>query len=99
MRERILDGFNNGAVEFRAGAFHFECDLFTHTSRQIAHYPRKLAPHQADRLHAAFHHRFLQFGGDQVQTLGYRVERCVFLQGAMLQDLIAGEHQFPNQIH
>src|SRR5579863_4695077 len=64
MSERILDHFQNLAVEFRVGSVHLEFDLFPEFGAKVAHDPRQFLPRVADRLHACLHYAFLQLSGN-----------------------------------
>ena len=89
MSERILDCLDDGLVEFRLFALHLDGHFLAATERDVAHRPRKLAPDVSDGLHAGLHHPFLQFGGDQVQTLGGGQKGSVFCAAGEEQDLVA----------
>jgi hypothetical protein len=67
--ERILDQVEHLPVELGFGAEHFQLDLLVELGREIAHDARQLLPCIADRLHAGFHHPFLQLGGDVGEAL------------------------------
>ncbi len=97
--ERILDGFDDGPVEFRLLPFHLQLDLFPQGYGHIAHHARQVLPHHPDGLHAGLHDAFLQLGGNQVQPLRGRVEGGILALGVELEDLIAGQYQFPHQVH
>ena len=66
---------------------------------EVADDARELAPDVADRLHARLHDAFLQLGGDQVQALRRAGEGEVALGGGELENLVAGQHQFADQVH
>ena len=89
MSERILDCLDDGLVEFRLFALHLDGHFLAATERDVAHRPRKLAPDVSDGLHAGLHDHFLQFGGDQVQTLGGGQKGSVFCAAGEEQDLVA----------
>ena len=74
-------------------------DLLAAGHRQVADDARELAPDVADRLHARLHDAGLQLGGQQVQPLHGAQEGRVFLRGAELHDLVAGQDQFADQGH
>ena len=65
----ILDGFNDGLIEFSFGAFHFDAHLFAASGGNIANRSGKLSPDVSYRLHPGFHYPFLQLSGDQIQPL------------------------------
>ena len=69
MGQRVLDHFEHLAVELGLGAAHLELDLLVEFGGEIAHDARQLLPGIADRLHARFHHPFLQLGGDVGEPL------------------------------
>ena len=99
VRQRIFDGFNDGLVELGVLAFHLEADFLATHLGQIAHHPRELCPHIADRLHARLHDTLLQLGGDTIEALCRSTDQRVTLLRRVLQDLVAGQDQFAHQIH
>ena len=90
VHERVFDGFDDRAVEFRFSAFHLQVKLLAQGDGHIAHHARQFVPHRADGLHARLHHAFLQFGGNQVQPLRGGVQSRIFPVGVELQNLVAG---------
>ena len=60
MGQRVLDQFQHLPVELGIGAEHFQLDLFRQFTGEVAHQTRQLVPRIADRLHAGFHHPFLE---------------------------------------
>ncbi len=96
--ERVLDRLDDGLVELGFGALHLDLDLLADLGGEIADYARQLVPDHPDGLHTGAHDAFLKFAGDQVEALRGTVAGAV-LAGRPLQDLIAGQHQFPDQVH
>ena len=74
VRQRILDQVEHLAIEFGLGAGHFQFDLLAEIGGKVAHDARQLLPGIGDRLHARFHHAFLQLGGDVGETLQRNLE-------------------------
>ena len=72
--QRILDQFEDLAVELGLGADHFELDILAQLVAEIAHDPRQFLPGIADRLHARLHDAFLQFGRHIGQPLQRHLE-------------------------
>lgn len=99
MRQRILDGFDDGLVEFGLLALHRDAHLFATAQRHVAHRPGKLAPNVADGLHAGFHDAFLQLGREQIQPLAGRQQFCVFGGIRILQDLVAQQDELAHAVH
>jgi hypothetical protein len=65
------------------------------TSRTV----REPAPDASDGLHARLHHALLQFGRDQVEPLPSCHQIGVFHFLGELEDLVARQHQLPDQVH
>ena len=99
VREGIFDGLDDGFVEFGFFAFHLDADLLAAHRGDVAHGAREFAPDVADRLHARFHHAFLQFGGDEVEPLAGREQTGVFGGVGELEDLVAREDEFADEVH
>ncbi len=97
--QRILDQFQNLAIEFGFGALHHQFDLLVHFDRKVADDARQLRPGIADGLHARFHHPFLKVRGDVAESLQRHLEFAVFLAANHLQKLVAGQHQLADQGH
>ncbi len=76
-----------------------EPHLFAAGHGQVADLTRELVEDVADRLHPRLHDAFLQLGGDQVEALRRLQKGRVAPRGGELQDLIAGQHQFADQVH
>ena len=94
-----LNGFKNRLVKFRLGSLHLDLHLFATGHREITHHARKFGPRILNRLHASLHHPFLQLGGDEIQTLRGGDQGGIFRRAAVLQNLIASQHQFTDEIH
>src|ERR1700744_5433781 len=99
VRGRIFDRLDDGLVEFGFFAFHLDAHLFAAHRSDVAHGARKFAPDVADGLHARLHHAFLQFGGDEVEALAGREQTGVFGGVRELENLVAGEDKFADEIH
>ena len=99
MRQRILDRLDDRLVEFRFFPFHLDAHFLPARHGHVAHRARKFAPDISDGLHARLHHAFLQFRGDQVQSLAGGQQPAVFRVVAELQDLVAQQHQFADPVH
>ena len=99
MRKRILDGFDDGLVEFGLLAFHLDVYLLAATERDIAHGARELCPDIADGLHAGLHNFFLQLGSNQVHALANGMKAGIFPSARKLQQLITCQDQLANQCH
>ncbi len=99
VRERILDGLDDGLVELGVLALHHQLHLLAAGQGQVTHDPWQLVPDVADRLHPGLHDPFLQLGGDQVEALGRAGEAGVLLLGDQLDDLVAGQHELADQVH
>jgi hypothetical protein len=99
VRQRIFDGFDDRLVELGFFAFHLDAHLFAAHRRDVAHRAREFAPNVADRLHARFHHAFLQLRGDEVESLARREQAGVLGGVRKLQNLVAREDEFSDQIH
>jgi hypothetical protein len=77
--------------------FHHQAHLAMQHLGKIADDARKLGKDIRNRLHAGLHHRLAQVGGDHVETA--RKQREVGVERRGLQYLVAGQHQFADQIH
>ena len=95
--ERILDGLEQALVEFGVLAFHLQANAAAKRLGKIAHDARHLGEDVRDRLHARLHHVLAQVGRDHVETA--RQQRHVGIGRGGLQHLVAGEHQFADQVH
>ena len=61
--------------------------------------PRQFAPGISDRLHAGFHHPFLQIGGHAIEVQdGSGINRLI-VAADQLQQLIARQHQLADEVH
>ena len=96
--QRILDGLKQALVQFGVLAFHLQAHPAAQRLREVAHHARHLGKDVRDRLHARLHHR-LRAGRPSPCRGGAKA--CVMLGSADggLQHLVAGEHQFADQIH
>ena len=99
MGERILDEVEDLAVELGLGAVHFQLDLLAEIGGEIPHHARQFLPDIANRLHAGFHHPFLQLGGDVGESLQRPLELGFLVLAHDFQELIAGEHQLGDHGH
>ena len=99
MGQRILDQLQNLTVQFGFRTVHLQVDLLAGFNSQIADDTRQFGPGIADRLHAGFHHPFLQFGGDVAETLQRHRKFAVVVTADHLQELVAGQHKFADQGH
>src|SRR5208282_332347 len=99
MGERILDGLDDGLVEFGLFALHLDAHFLAATESDVAHGSGKLAPDVSDGLHAGLHDFFLQFGGDEVHPLRDGLEAGIFHRVGDLQELVTRQHQFADQRH
>ena len=97
VRERILDGFEQALVELRILAFDLEANAAAERLGEVAHDARHLGEDVGDRLHARLHHALAQVGGDHVEAA--REQGHVGIGGRGLENLVAGEHQFADQVH
>src|SRR5207244_3572464 len=97
--ERVLDGLDDRFIKLGIGSVHLKPNLLAEGVRKVAHNARQLVPDHADRLHPGLHDAFLQFRGDQVQALRCRQQSTVLVLELVLQYLIPGEDQLPNQVH
>ncbi len=99
VRKRIFDCLDQRFVEFSLLSFHLDAHLLAAPQRHVANRSRKAAPDASDRLHARLHDALLQFAGNQVEPLPGGDEPRVFGLFGELQDLVAGQHEFPDQVH
>ena len=99
VRQRILNRFENRAVQFRVLTLHFQSNLLAAAQGQVPHSSRKFVPDIANRLHPGLHDLFLKFTGDPVQALGDDMKAGVFLVAGKLQQLVAGQYQFADKVH
>ena len=99
VRERILDEVEDLTVELGLRAVHLQLDLLAEIGGEVADDARQFLPGVADRLHAGFHHPFLQFGGHVGESLQRRLELGFLVPTHDFQELIAREHQFGNHGH
>jgi hypothetical protein len=99
VRQRILDRLDDRLVKFGLFAFHFDAHLLATHGGDVAHGARKFAPDIADGLHARLHHAFLELGGDEVESLTGSEETGVFGGVRKLEDLVAREDEFADEIH
>ena len=60
VHQRVLDGLDDGPVQFRLGAVHLQPDLLAEGHGHVAHHARQLVPDHADGLHARLHDALLQ---------------------------------------
>jgi hypothetical protein len=99
VHERVLDGFDDRTIELGAAALELDVHGFAADVRQIPHDARKARPDVADRLHARLHHAGLELGREQVQALRRVDEPRVVRFGAVLEDLVAREHELAHEVH
>ena len=97
--QRVADGLDDRLVQLGFLALHVDAHLLAAGDGQVADHARELVPDVADRLHARLHDVGLQLGGQQVQPLHRAQEGGVFLGGAELHDLVAGQDQLADQGH
>ena len=97
--ERIFDGFDDGAVQVGFLAFHFDPDFLAAVEREIADGAGKFVPDVANGLHASAHDLFLQFAGNEVHALGERLKAGILGAVGKLQQLVARQYQFADQVH
>ncbi len=97
--ERVLDRLEKAAVELGLPADHGQPDLLAAGRGQVPHDPGQLGPQVIDRLHTGLHHRFLQFGGDEVEPLAGTQHRLVGDRADRPDQLVAGEHELADQPH
>ena len=95
--ERVLDGLEQAFVEFGVLAFDLDADAAAERLREVADDARHFGEDVGDRLHARLHHALAQVGGDHVEAA--REQGHVGIGRGGLQDLVAGEHQFADQVH
>src|SRR5260221_129370 len=97
--ERILDHFENLAIQFGLLTDHDQIDLLLQFVTEIPNEARQFGPGVANRLHAGLHDPFLQLRGDMVQALQGCCKLAVFVFAQDLQHLVAGQHQFTDHRH
>ncbi len=95
--ERIFDGLEEALVEFGLLAFKLEIDAAAERLREVADHARDFGEDVGDGLHARLHHGLAQVGGDHIEAA--REHGHVGIGGSGLQNLVAGEHQFADQVH
>jgi len=86
-------------VQFRLGAIQIQIDFFAQRMRHVAHDSRNFCSHAANRLHARLHDIFLQLRRDEIQALRRTGDVLFSEPPAKLQNLIARQNQFANEIH
>ena len=97
--ERIADRLDECLVQFGVLPLHLEANFLPASEREVTNDAGKLAQHVADRLHPRLHHARLQFRGQPVESLHRTQKGVVLVRRAVLQDLIAREHQFADKRH
>jgi hypothetical protein len=99
VQKGIGQRFEERLVEFGVLTLHIQHDVFTAIPRQVSHHPRVTIPSGSDLLHARLQNTFLEFAGQQVETLNRIDQRIIRLIAIRLDDLIPGEHEFSDQVH
>ena len=92
MGQRVLDGLDDGFVEFGLFAFHLDVDLLAAAEGNVAHGAGELTPNIANGLHAGLHYFFLKLGGDEIHALRDGVKPRVLRSIGELQELIPSQH-------
>ena len=98
MSQRVLDRLDDDPVEGGLVALHFDSDSFACRGREVPDHTREPVTEAAERLHAGFHDLVLQRGGDEIQPLGDADEGRVGLVADALNDLVASQHQLPDEV-
>ena len=95
----IFNRLNDRAIQFRLRTFGLQSDLLSAQLSKITHRSGQFAPERINRLDARLHHAVLQLGGDVVEPVASRLHRNGLQRSGELNDLVAGEHEFTDQIH
>ena len=95
--QRVLDGLQQALVELGLLALHLQVHAAAQRLRKVAHDARHLGEDVRDRLHAGLHHRLAQIGGHHIQAA--REQGHIGVGRGGLQHLVAGQHQFADQVH
>ncbi|MCY1498798.1 hypothetical protein D9M68_327950 [compost metagenome] len=99
VHQRVGQGLDQVLVQVSVLAHQLEVDFFLQVARQVADQAREAAEDLLDRLHAGFHHRGLQVGGDHVQVghgLGHGLVAAVQAQA---HQAITHQHQLADHVH
>ncbi len=99
VRQRVLDGLEDGLVELGVPALHLDTDLLAQADREVADDAGQLVPDVVDGLHAGLHDPLLQLTGDEVQAVRRTLQLAVLASGGALEQLVAGEHELAHQVH
>jgi hypothetical protein len=97
--ERVLDRFEQAAVQLGLPALHRQPHLLAAGRRQVPDHAGQLRPQVLDGLHARLHDALLQLTGDQVEPLGGPGHPGVRGLGDRPDQLVAGQHQLAHQSH
>ena len=85
----IVDGLDNGFVQFDILADNGQIHLFVQHLGQITNHPRELVEYITYGLHAGKHDRLLQLRGHQVYALAHGLRIANISGGDGLQKLVA----------
>ncbi len=99
VRERVLDGLEQGLVELGFLSARDEPHLLPADVGGVAGHAGKAGEDVVDRLHPGLHHRLLQAGGELVDPNGSGREPCVLAARLLAEQLVAGEDQFADEGH
>lgn len=98
VHQRVCQGFDQVAIQFRFGADQFQLHFLGQGTRHIAGHLGEAGEYLAHRLHAGAHDRGLQACGGDVQRADCAVQFFVAQAGAQGLQAVARKHQFADQV-
>ncbi|MNZ80263.1 hypothetical protein D3C78_988930 [compost metagenome] len=99
VHQRVSQGLNEVLVEVGFFADQFQVDFFLQLPSQVANQPRETPEDFLDRLHAGFHHRGLQIGGDHVEVRHRLGHGFIAAVQAQAHQAVTHQHQFADHVH